>query len=338
MPTVVTKTIAATSSPTTPDYTTIQAWEDAITADLVAADEQWVGECLDQGEFTPSASISIAGQTTDATRNVVLKCAAGDSFSDNASVRSNALFYSSSNGVAVSNSAIFSSLDISTAYTLVQGLQIKHNANYDTVVKFRDTAVQAVVDSCILEHTSGALGDLVTAGNTGSLANAPKLINCLGVTNKSGVNGGAALKVYGCTIVRTGSAGGTGLTSPYSKLLIQNSAVFNFSTLVSGTLEGTSDYNATDDATGFGVGSNNVTSLTYSDQFENTASDFRAKSTGGLQAGNPDSTNLPDDISGETRSATTPWIGCWEVAAAAGGAKPIAAYMKTSQIIGGGLL
>ena len=110
-----------------------------------------------------------------------------------------------------------------------------------------------------------------------------------------------------------------GVRAVYATIKTVNCAVFGFTdgweTSTGASYTG-SDYNATDDTT-VPVGSNNVTSLTFADQFESTTNDFRAVDTGDLQAGTPDATNSPDDISGLTRDATTPWIGCWEVEGAA---------------------
>lgn len=48
-------------------YTTLQAWEDACPADLVASDQRWIGELKNQ-EFTSGSTVlTIAGQTTDST-------------------------------------------------------------------------------------------------------------------------------------------------------------------------------------------------------------------------------------------------------------------------------
>ena len=52
--------------------------------------------------------------------------------------------------------------------------------------------------------------------------------------------------------------------------------------------------------------------LTFANQFQSTTADFRTKAGNGLQAGLPDATNAPLDISQTTRSGTTPTIGAWE--------------------------
>lgn len=306
MPTVITKTIGATSSPVTPDYTTLQAAEDAVTVGLVAADEQWDLLCLDQGTFTAGAII--AGQTVDATRYIRLACAAGASFKDKAGVRTTALRYNTANGVTIEVASVFA-VDAQTQYTRVEGLQMRRTGYYNAYKQ----AANCLVDSCIAKD-----GDR-DGGENYNMASGSKAVNCLAERAFSGSAFHGQGDVFGCTAICTDATpSSAAFSSAYSNLLVKNSAAFGFSSFVTGTLKAGTDYNATDNAS-IPVGSNNLTSLTFADQFENSANDFRAKSSGSLDlSGTPDTTNTPDDISGTTRHATTPTIGCWEVVAAAG--------------------
>lgn len=329
MATDIIKTIAATSSPVAPDYSTLQSWEDALPANLVTADQRHIGECLDQGEFTSSAALlSISGQTTDATRNIILRCASGASFKDKAGVRTAPLRYDASQGVAARCTGatyIIPAFYVATAYTRIEGLQLRIDGTTSTALLIADA--NTVIDSCIL-----------SGGRWAVRLSACKLVNCLIVGTKSASQAGVlngSTTIHGCTIVNCT----TGLNlGAYSTAVLKNAAVFDCTTAFTGT--GTrfngSDYVATDAASVPGSGTHNVTSLTFSDQFENTTNDFRAKSTGDLQAGTPDLTNTPDDITGLVRNVTTPWIGCWEVS---GGSvfNPFWVRHKT-QIIGGGLV
>lgn len=76
MPTVVIKTLRASGG----DYTTMSAWEAGEQADLVAADEQHVLECYDDWAGGLADFVFIQGWTTDATRNIVVKAAAGHEY------------------------------------------------------------------------------------------------------------------------------------------------------------------------------------------------------------------------------------------------------------------
>lgn len=123
MTTTVTSSIGTASR----DYSTIQAWEDASPADLTSVDQIWRGECYNDATFSNAGStvLTVSGTTTDSTRYKELTCAAGQSFSDNASVQTNALACSQSNGVLLTASGSFQSVvQINEANFHISGLQI----------------------------------------------------------------------------------------------------------------------------------------------------------------------------------------------------------------------
>jgi hypothetical protein len=92
---------------------------------------------------------------------------------------------------------------------------------------------------------------------------------------------------------------------------------FGFDTDYSGTFDTGNSSNNASDSTG-NPGSASQDSLTYADQFESAADDWRAKD-GSLDAnGVADETNAPEDISGQDRDGSAPTIGCWEFVAAVG--------------------
>lgn len=392
MPTDVISTIGQTSSPTTPTFSTLQAWEDAsptnlttsrsnttitgatsstiildagasgttdfyvghpVWADARASEKRmitayngttkiatigafngsnatwdniptieaytidsvrYIGECLDQGKFT--AVLIIAGSTTDATRYTILRCASGASFKDKSAVRTTALLYNSTTGSGVAvepSSGAPTTISISESYAQVAGIQVQRRS-YGYC--FGGTAGLAIVISqCIV---SASNRHEVYIDPNFSIVNVTYR-NCLFLRDHTSDTWSTPSKFYGCTFVTVDSVGGAALTSAYSTLLLKNCAVFGFTTAVSGTSAAGSDYNATDAAGVGGTGSHNLTSLAFASQFISTTTDFRAASGGSLQAGTPDATNTPADITGLTRDATTPWIGCWEVAAVASG-------------------
>lgn len=322
MPTEVISTIGATSSPTTPDYTTLQAWEDACPADLVAADQVWIGECLDQGEFVASGTVlHIAGATVDATRNVILRCATGASFRDKAGVRTSALTYNASNGVGIRGSGGYIPRAINTQmeYVHLFGLQLKGET---AVVDFTSASSNMLIDSCILHGTYSGSGTgfgtlvLFNSGNINLTVRNSLIIQASSSSSAVGVRmHGSGNTIAGCTFIGTSGTTGTGIhnVTGSQTSTVKNCAVFGFANFSQSLAGDNVSYNATD-LSGI-VGSNNQESLTFADQFESTTVDFRAKSTGGLKAGTPDATNTPDDITGLTRDATTPWIGAWEVEA-----------------------
>jgi len=298
----VIKKIGATNTPTTMDYSSIQAWEDALPANLVTDGNRQIGECYKQGDL---AAFIIGGETTDATNYIWLRTATGASFRDNANVRTNALAYNASNGIAVTGSNNYGRLCSSAPdYTVVSYLQMRNTGNGPVLAM---EGANSVVDSCILSSGGNDLH-----GNT--IAKNCLLISTL--TSSAGVNIG---NVYNCTFVNS-SAGASGAALRGNNYAPSrnhhNCAVFGYATFKSGADGGTSDYAATDLTTGT-EGAHTVTGLTYASQFVSSTSDWRAVSTGGLKAGTPDSTNAPVDITGLTRDTTTPYIGCWEVSGGA---------------------
>jgi hypothetical protein len=126
------------------------------------------------------------------------------------------------------------------------------------------------------------------------------------------------------TVARTtnSSTSGTGILGNYSPLpIIKNTAIFGF-TNADSSWNASSDYNGTSDST-LATGSNNQTSLTYANQFENTGataanSDFRLKA-GATLIDTGTSSGMPSvDIVNQTRSGSYD-IGAWEVQSAATG-------------------
>lgn len=327
MPTDVTRTIGTSSR----DYSTLAAWEADIPADLVTADERWIGECYNDSEFTDAVNhvCDIASHASDATRHIILRAATGEGFRDHANKATNPLRYDHSVGVGVQHSDTTTSNKSAvrvagTAFVQIFGLQLKSRSRYGEGCALFSGSNSTLVDSNILERDSTAGGPAVAF----AAAAGCKLRSTAVIQRSNGGDGvqilfgNSAGGVYGCTIVRTTGTGAYAVESHIpNDFVIKNTAAFGFTDFADWTASSPSDYNASDDATNI-PGANSNGTLTYADQFEdngNTTPDFRAKSTGDLQFGTPDSTNTPDDIIGTTRDATTPWVGCWEVPAAGGG-------------------
>jgi hypothetical protein len=322
MPTVITKSIGTAAR----DYSTIATWEAALPANLVTADEQHVGQMYNDTEFVTTATTTIAGQTTDATRNIVLETGSAQSFRDHANKATNPIRYNASVGVGQRQTSTYTTnLDVATAYTLIRNIQLQNTGISGANIVLLDSVGGIKVDSCILDGDSS---DAVA-----TLYDASKYLNCAVLNRSSDADGAgirssyptAAAVIAGCTIVRPNGltiAGQGVVRTNGSAFDVTNTAVFGFTDFANGTLNG--NYNQSDDATNI-PGANSNGTRTYSTQFEdygNTTPDFRAKSSGDLKNGTPDATNLPDDIIGTTRDATTPWVGCWEVPAAAAAVRP----------------
>src|SRR5262245_24237165 len=124
MPTTVTKTIGTAGGR---DYSTLQAWEDACPADLTSVDQIWKGEAYNDSEFT--AALAVAGITTDSTRYPWLTAATGQSFQDNANVRTNALRYNQSNGVGLQANVNYANgvIDVYITFFRLTRFQVKNS-------------------------------------------------------------------------------------------------------------------------------------------------------------------------------------------------------------------
>ena len=297
MPTEVISTIGATSSPITPDYSSIQAWEDDIPSDLTTADEIHIGECLDQGNLDV---ISIDGQTTDSTRYIVLRCATGASFKDKTGVRDGKLNYDDTDGVKCESA---SEHRIGTPYTKLEGLKICRTAYISYCFHAGGRIHNQDINQCIIK---GGVRNLGGPSIYSFPDNNSVIRNSLVYHPNSLVGIAANASIINCTV--RGS-----IFSAYSLAYVRNCLVFGQSAsqgFSTGETYTGSDYNATDQSDG-STGSNNLLSLNMSNEIESTTDDFRPKITGSLKAGIVDAATAVD-ITGFTRSSN-PYIGCFEL-------------------------
>lgn len=316
MTTTVVKTIGTASR----DYSTLQAWEDACPADLVAVDQIWQGQCYNDSEFT--GGMTAAGTTTSATQYKELTTAAGQSFSDNASVQTNALRYNQANGVAISVAGGYSTaIVVSDINFRMSKVQVKVSS--DAYAYDNNTASTAhVLDKCILQQAGSAGACIRLRG--GTLSNSLLSKNSAGTSKAAitGAYGGATLT--NCTIVRptTYAVGGTAVAAGSSfSFTLKNVAVFGFTADTSGTISATTCY--TDDSTP----TTGFTTVAYNTStgsgFQNTAvttADFRIKTGSALlDVGTTDTTYAATDIAGTARPQGSAYdVGCWELVVASG--------------------
>lgn len=303
------------------DYATIAAWVAAIPSNLVTADEQWIGELYNDSEFDLGGGAGVTiNKTTDATRNIILRCAAGHSFKDNANKLTNALRYNPSNGVAVYNigTAIFR---INCDYVRIEGIQFKDTSatGGSGVTQGTTNAPNVLVKDCLFQspNTTTGQGALILFNGTA--------VNCLAVVTGGGTgfisNGGSA-KFINCLAFQFGAGSGFGFRGNYDSPLYRNCAAFGFNTNFRSGTSGSSNYNASGQASP--PGANSLASLTASSQFENVSSsaafDGRVKAGAALiNAGVREQTYTSDlDVVGSARSTTTPTIGPWEYNAGGG--------------------
>lgn len=321
--------ITATIGTTGRDYSTVQLWEDALPANLVTDGNARVGAVYNDGGAA-LGSVSISAHTTNSTNYVHLTAASGQSFMDNASVRTTALAFSSATYAALrSTSGYVFCVDLTGAvdYFTCDRLMIETTAG----------------SSAPFSSTSGCnhnlWKDLIcssgnTSANVGEIwGTSTRLTNIVYYQN---AGSGTPIEfrdtpiLHGCTFVRTTNNGTTGdgpRARGYAFPTLISCAVFGYTNPVaaagSGGWDAASSNNASQAASGL-PGSSNQHSVTFSattpfTQASNSSSDFRAIASTSLAAnGLLDGTNAPNDISGTARAAS-PTIGAWEIVSGGGG-------------------
>lgn len=304
------------------DYSTLQAWEDALPANLVTDGNHQVGECYNDSEFVVAGVVlAIAGETTDSTHTITVKCASGQSFRDNASVQSNALKYNVSNGVGLRATASYTNAITvgSGIFAVIDGLQAQSPNGSAIAGGGSNTTVQNTI--------AEASNPFYVIDSCGNVLNT-LVVNRAGGSSSAGIkNSVSNMTCVSCTCVNpSGNAAGKfGIFAYYSTVTVKNCASFGFTDSFGGGGTFSGSNNCSDSTIGFG--SSNQASKTYANQFVNTADatrDFRLKAGADcIDTGVTDTTNIPagDDIAKTARPSGSAWdIGAWEYVAAGGGA------------------
>jgi hypothetical protein len=321
MPTVITSTIG-----TGGDYTTLQAWEDACPADLVAVDQIWRGEVLwtnSSSELVVSGTaLIVSGVVTDATRYIELTAVAGASFVDNANRLTNALRYNANNGACIRKTGAYTdALNISSNYFRLSRLQFAVDDGDSYEIKIVNPG--GVVENCIFDGGGRVIVNFVGSFTT------PTMRNCLIASGSSPafhvVGLYAPVKLVNVTVVRPSNLGvsGTGVSLGFGEFcILKNCAIFGFTNPYErGDTRQTVTNLATDAASIQTVNtmSGNLTGLTYANQFEQPSNaggvkDFRLKAGSALidTGSNTSADGVTTDIVGTARGATYD-IGAWEI-------------------------
>lgn len=337
MTTTVTSSIGTASR----DYSTIQAWEDASPADLTSVDQIWRGECYNDATFSNAGStvLTVSGTTTDSTRYKELTCAAGQSFSDNASVQTNALSCDQANGVLLTASGSFQPvIQVNEANFHISGLQIAQTGSaFGASGLNGGTGMGGIrADKLLVEVMGGSTS--FTKGvalYSGVLSNTQITIRG-GTTTGLTMNSGGTQTVVNVTVVRVSDPGISGSAievGASETITLKNVACFGCTNEVSSTTGVTATTCYTDKAspmTGF-------TTITYDTStgsgFQtrtDTGRDFRLQSTSAMiDTGTTDSLGAVD-IAGTSRPSGSAYdVGAWEYVSAGGGS-----FKATSKVIG----
>lgn len=324
---VITKSIGSAGGR---DYSTVAAWEASLPANLVTDGNSYVGECYNDSEYlmtTGTYIFSPTAHTTDATHTITLTVASGQSFQDNAGVRSNALHYDQSLGVGFRSTYNYAgpiSIANTNDYLTIQRMMAKASTTGSPCIT-QDTAQNHfIAKDIVVEHTAGGGTSPVVSFDGG--ADTVKLINLVVIKRDSlagvGIQGRGL--ILGCTVMRPSdkTAGGTGILGVnYRHFTLYSNAVFGFTTAAalgsSGAVDDSKN-NATDQSSWGVTSASDQLSVTYTSATPFTGAadaslDLRAVAATALAAnGFKDGTNGPNDISATARSAT-PTIGAWEL-------------------------
>lgn len=303
------------------NYSTIQAWQDSLPANIVTSGNSYVGELYNDSEFVSTGTlVAISGHTTDASHTITLKCAAGHSWKDNANKLTNRYTYNVSNGVGLRMTSGFgTAVVVSIPNVFIDGIQVKAISNPATCILSNSTSNTIVTDSIFV-------GDPAAAGYVVSFnASGGSLRNCIVVANTdyacNGILLASGASAINCTIVRPSNRtfGGSSVKSIYGSSIVRNCALFGFNSAPTGTFNA-DGHNVTDFSSAPGS-SSNLINQTYSLQFLQSSSassveDFRLSNTSncidvGVNASSFIASSL--DAAGTTRPQGSAWdVGSWE--------------------------
>ncbi len=322
---IVTKSIGIGG---THDYTSLQAWEDALPADLVSDGNSQVGECYfngsGDGAFTGSTQLLlISGETTDATHTITLTTGAGQSFRDNANKLTNPLAYNSAVGVGIDSTVAASVIKTTVNNVFFKYLQIRNTGAYGSCLT-TEGATSVTVDSIIAQNGPSASGTVAFTRGSQTVTNSLFLMQ-----RDSGIalmQGSVGLGIgfpdcYNCTFVVSRDVttpATSAIKGTYSTGSLENCAFFGCTAVSAGSTTFTFTTCMTDVAS---PPSGVTGGKTYSAQFASSTivlPNYQAKAGNDLQAGTLDVTNAPLDIIGQTRASPCT-IGCWEFIAASTG-------------------
>lgn len=331
-----TKTFGSTGT-----YTDLNAWVSYVTGALVSA-----------GNLTDDVKAQLSGNLVTSSQQIVsgwapggsgytttIECASGQSFRDNANVRTTALYYSeSSYGAYIrsSYSAAAGAVQIRVNKSRIYGLQVKATGGYTRAIQYDSVTHDDLIlegniiwatfcDNGAVELKSNVDGSAIYVRNnlfksdrTAAGSMAFRCDGCTSSTNK--------LKMHDNTFWQNSGAGTTvGMGSSTYCETIGNAFLGGSNCSLScRDAQCSGSNNATEkaawDNTGYGAGTitgltSSQFSITVANEFvdaDSAPTDFRLKAGGTqCQGTNITISGITTDITGTSRKAT-PDIGAWE--------------------------
>lgn len=330
-------------------YSDINAWVSYVQGALVSGGnltDDVTAMCVAAGLTTSSQQIVSgwapggSGYTTTITTNT------GASFSENASVRSNALYYNTSNGAFIvsSYSATAGAINIQVNKSRFTKLQVRTTGGYTLCLSYTTTSMDDLeISGNILLCESGINGAIYFSSVVDG-ANIVVKNNCVrndrgAAASKTFYSDGNTtftnrVKLYNNTFWQAVSAnsnvgGGSGTYCEVIGNVFLNNTTCSLA-IRDAQCNGSNNASnrAAWDATGYGAGTitgltASQLSITVANEFvdaDGTPTDFRLKAGGtALQDTNIAISGITTDISLFTRTATYEDIGCWQLTSGGGG-------------------
>lgn len=315
MTTTVTKTIGLSGR----DFSSVQAWIDSLPSDLTAVDEAHVGLVYNDGELVSGSQINFSGHTTDATRNILLAAAPGQSWRDNANVQTNRLAYDPANGAALKTTVNYTNgIGGNLHFVTIRGLQITHTGQggiYAIVFGWDTNITDVVMEDCIIVKPNVSPSKI---GNWGGTLRNCTLVNLCTGSNAGGISTeySYAAVIENCTIACPAGGGGTAINVSGASAVVENTAIFGFTSIGGVSKFKTFAYNAGDIAFGVTGQTNCLESLLMADQFVDlgaTTYDLKLKSTSALRNAGETLTDVTDSANSLPRPQGPAYdIGAWE--------------------------
>ncbi len=305
MTTEVIKTIRASGG----DYTTLSAWEAALPASLVTADEQHTAVCYNDWPSGLVDTVAISGSTTDATRYIKVTVAEGH--------RHDGIPQS---GFYIKKSATYGFiLSAGSSYSVVEWLD-----SYNTATSVQQGDGITLGAYCVGRYLISKAGRYAFTVSANASASRPRLENSLGYGSQYGSF--TANYYYGtidnCTF--TGNTSGVYPNGTNARILVRNTVCYNNTTNFyvpsSSCYESGSSNNAASSGTPPGADSFS-SAVTSSDFADSANNDFHLVSGSALiGAGTNLYATFDHDIDGDIRPSSGAWdIGFDHYVAAGGG-------------------
>lgn len=313
------------------DYTSLSAAEAGEQRDLVSADEIAAIECYNDwtgNGLNESAGVTIAGWTTDSTRYVVVRAAAGEGHGGipGAGFR----MWRFENTV----------LRVEQSYTLVDGIECRNTDDGNGL----NYAVYMVGTGLVVRNTIGSASYRVFVLDSNSFSDPCTVIQCLALpagpnrtpTGFFGIDAGSSYgRAINCVVGDGCSVGfNASFLSGFRKFEAINCVVYSASTTsYDGTFDAASSNNAaTDGSSNTPPGSSPYTSDVVSGDFVDAAgNDFHLASSSGLigQGANQYS-DTTTDIDGDSWPSSGAWDIGFDHYVSAGGPPTLAALTASN--------